>query len=220
MSLEFRAVLFDLDGTLLDTLADLANSMNFVLDRLGFAGHPQESYRYFVGDGIEMLVRRSLPQALLTDSLVREGIELMRRQYGAHWAEKTRPYPGIKELLHNLQKEKIELSVLSNKPHSMTVKVVNHFFSPHCFSAVYGARPQVAKKPSPDGALVLAEELGISPGHFLYLGDTSIDMRTAKAAGMFAIGAAWGFRTVEELVESGADAVARHPLEIMSFLKG
>jgi len=220
MSSTISAVLFDLDGTLLDTLDDLADSMNAVLHRLGLAGHPREAYRYFVGEGMEVLARRSLPQSLVTDTLVSECVELMRQHYGANWANKTKPYEGISEMLRRLGEEGMLLAVLSNKPHAMTVKVVNHFFPHQDFAAVWGARPEVSRKPSPDGALALAAELGISPGRVLYLGDTSIDMRTAKGAGMLAIGATWGFRTEEELVESGADAVVTHPLEVLGFLKG
>lgn len=214
----YKAVLFDLDGTLVDSLKDLADSMNTVLAAMGFPGHPLESYRYFVGDGVEMLVRRSLPSNKLTDVLVQDCVERMRQEYGRNWATKTRPYDGIASMLDRLRDYGATLAILSNKPHAMTVKVVGYFFPDQPFAAIRGARPGFPKKPSPEGALELARELGISPRHFLYLGDTDTDMRTAKAAGMEAIGAAWGFRTVDELIGSGAVKVICHPLELLPLL--
>ena len=165
-----------------------------------------------------MLVRRSLPPKEVSDGLVRDCVELMRQEYGRNWATKTRPYDGVVAMLDQLQDYGAVLAVLSNKPHAMTVKVVEHFFPARSFAAVLGARPGVPKKPSPQSALELARQLGIRPQHFLYLGDTDTDMRTAKAAGMRAIGAAWGFRTVEELLHSGADKVVRHPAEMLDLL--
>ena len=246
--MNYKAVLFDLDGTLLDSLEDLADSMNRVLGVMGFPGHPLASYRHFVGDGVEMLVRRSLPQQETAEALVQDGVALMRQEYGRNWAAKTRPYEGIVEMLAGLRDLGGVLAVLSNKPHTMTVKVVEHFFplqpfaevwgarpefpkKPHTmtvkvvehffplqpFAEVWGARPEFPKKPSPAAALELARKLDILPQHFLYLGDTDTDMRTATAAGMRAIGAAWGFRTVEELTGSGAETVVQHPRELLDL---
>lgn len=213
----YQAVLFDLDGTLLDSLADLADSMNNVLAAMGFPRHPLAAYRYFVGDGVEMLVRRALPPEEVSAQKVKDGIALVRQEYGRNWAVKTRPYEGIVELLEELRGLGCTLAVLSNKPHAATVEVVDHFFPDRPFVAVWGAREKIARKPSPQGALLLARELGISPEQFLYLGDTDTDMRTAKGAGMKAVGAAWGFRTVGELQESGADAVIYRPQEMLSL---
>ncbi len=215
--MHYKAILFDLDGTLLDSLADLADSMNRVLAALGFPGHPLASYRYFVGDGVEMLVRRSLPQKEVVEARVKQGVAMMREDYGRNWATKTRPYPGIVEMLDRLRELGCTLAVLSNKPHVMTVRVVDHFFPNQPFAKVWGARQEIPRKPSPQGALSLARELGILPRQFLYLGDTNTDMKTATGAGMKAIGAAWGFRTVEELVESGADQVVAHPRELIEL---
>jgi len=219
MNSKFRAVLFDLDGTLLNTIEDLSDSMNRVLTILGFPGHPVEAYRYFVGEGMEMLVRRSLPASEMDEETVDNCLALMRGEYDSHWHDKTRPYPGIEELLTALPHHATSLAVLSNKPHEMTVKVINHFFPKTPFAAVWGARPGMAKKPSPQGALLLAEELGLAPENFLYVGDTATDMQTARRAGMTAVGAAWGFRTVEELLGSGADCIAEQPLEIVQLLR-
>ena len=145
----YKAILFDLDGTLINSLEDLADSMNRVLAAMGFPCHPLASYRYFVGDGVEMLVRRSLPAREVGEEAVKRGVALMRKDYGSNWATKTRPYNGIVELLGRLKEFGCILAVLSNKPHAMTVKVVDHFFSDHPFTAVRGASPEVAKKPSP-----------------------------------------------------------------------
>lgn len=213
----YKAVLFDLDGTLLDSLEDLADSMNRVLAAMGFPAHPVSSYRYFVGDGVEMLVQRSLPPEKIEESRVQEGVAMMRQDYGRNWATKTGPYPGIVEMLDRLRELGCILAVLSNKPHAVTVEVVDHFFPDKPFAAVWGSRQEIARKPSPQGALALASELGILPQDFLYLGDTNTDMLTAKGAGMRAIGAAWGFRTVEELADSGADKIVAHPREVVDI---
>lgn len=210
-----KAILFDLDGTLLNSLQDLADSMNRVLAAMGYAGHPLAAYRYFVGDGVEMLVRRSLPREEVVEARVREGVDRMHEEYGHNWAIKTRPYDGIVEAIGRLRELGSTLAVLSNKPHAMTVKAVEHFFPDHPFAAVWGARPDIAKKPSPEAALLIARQLDILPRQFLYLGDTDTDMRTAKGAGMTAVGAAWGFRTVEELLGSGADTVLSQPWEMI-----
>jgi phosphoglycolate phosphatase len=213
------AVLFDLDGTLLDTLADLGDSMNTVLRGLGFPVHQMDAYRYFVGDGVENLVLRSLPEAARADdSLVRESVRKMRAEYSARWKDKTRLYDGIAELLYTLLAWGVKTAILSNKPHSAVIEVVAHFLGKWRFDAALGARPGVPMKPDPGSAAEVSRLLETPPEAFLYLGDTNTDMITAGLAGMFGVGVLWGFRTEEELRASGAKALIHRPLEVLGLL--
>ena len=217
MDRAYRAVLFDLDGPLLDTLADLADCMNRVLGRHGFPAHPPDSYRYFVGDGVENLVRRTLPAERRDEATLRALKADMKEEYGAHWADKTRPYPGIPALLKSLHTRRVPMAVLSNKPHSLTVAVVTHFFGLSPFAAVFGARDGHPHKPDPGAALEIASALALAPAEVLYAGDTDTDMQTAARAGMFAVGVLWGFRPREELLESGAQALAASPADLLAY---
>lgn len=213
-----RCVLFDLDGTLVDSLADLAHSMNRVLAEQGLPTHPIQAYRYFVGNGIATLVRRALPAEAQQQDLIEECARKMRREYALHWADTTRPYPGIAELLDALTAGQIEMAILSNKPDELTREVVKTLLPDWDFAAVAGARETLPKKPGPAGALRIARLLHREPAEFLYLGDTNTDMQTARAARMFALGALWGFRTADELKENGAQALLSVPMELCPFL--
>jgi len=212
-----RAVLFDLDGTLLDTLEDLAASMNHVLDARGWPQHEAAAYRHFVGEGVDELARRAAPpdcdEATL-GALVKD----MRAHYKDHWAVRSRPYPGVPELLEELGRRGLKLAVLSNKMEEFTRGMVSRFLNLWRFAAVIGASPRFPLKPDPRSALAIATALRVSPGEFLYLGDTSIDMRTAVAAGMEPIGALWGFRDADELRASGARHLLSAPLELLPLL--
>ncbi len=212
------AVLFDLDGTLIDSLTDLADSMNSVLSGLGYPSHPKEAYRYFVGDGMETLVRRTLPPDKTDEATVAKALAAMRAAYQACGHQNTRPYPGIPELLDALTARRLPLVILSNKPDDFTQEAVTSLLGRWSFRAVRGVRPEIPKKPDPAGALALATELAIPPDTFLYLGDTSIDMLTANRAGMFPVGVLWGFRTAEELRESGAAVLLDTPLDLLPLL--
>ena len=219
--MRYNAVLFDLDGTLLDTLDDLGDSMNAVLAAHGYPTHPIPAYTEFVGDGVQNLVRRSLPAAVREDeAAVGRLVPLMRSEYSERWKAKTRPYDGIPELLDGLAARGLRLAVLSNKPHPATLEVVAHFFPGRKFDATLGARPNVPIKPDAGAALDVSRQLGIPPKEFLYLGDTNTDMLTARGAGMYAIGVLWGFRTAQELTASGADLLVSHPREVLSLLDG
>jgi len=219
-TIKFQAILFDLDGTLLDTLADIAGAANAGLKQLGFPTHSVESFRRFVGDGAGCLARRVLPEDHQDDKTVELCREIIADEYAKCWADNTRPYPGIAELLDELYERGIPMAVLSNKPHEATRTVVDGYFPEHNFQIVRGAVPSVPRKPDPAGALQIAEELDILPGRFVYLGDTDTDMRTAIAAGMFAAGALWGFRDAEELLANGAQALLKTPLEVINLFNG
>lgn len=212
-------VLFDLDGTLVDSLTDLADSMNRVLTRQGLPPHPVQAYRYFVGDGIVNLVQRALPAKARQQDFIEECARKMRQEYASHWGDTTRPYPGIAELLDALTNRGIALAILSNKPDELTQEVVRTLLPGWHFTAVAGARETIPRKPDPAGALRIASLLHREPKDFLYLGDTNTDMQTARAAQMFAVGALWGFRTAAELQENGAQALLSVPLELCALLE-
>lgn len=214
-----RAVLFDLDGTLVDSLADIGESMNTVLNSMGLPTHSLSDYRGFVGDGITVLARRSLPDDARDDATVSACVARMREVYAGRSAEKTRPYDGMPELLDGLVARGLRLAVLSNKPHDLTVALVRDLLGAWTFDPVFGERAGVPRKPDPAAALEVAALLGLAPAEILYLGDTSIDMETAKAAGMPVFGVAWGFRDRAELSAAGADAVVDVPLDVLGHLR-
>lgn len=217
--MSYKAVLFDLDGTLLNTLDDLANSMNAVLARQGFPVHDTEKYKYFIGNGMERLVKRVLPAGQEENKdMVACCLQGLHEEYGRRWHEKTCPYPGIEELLAALSAKGLRLSVLSNKADSFTKVIIEHYFGSTRFDFVYGARDGVPKKPDPGAALEIAKLSGIEPAKYLYLGDSGVDMQTATAAGMYAIGAAWGFREEPELRENGAKTVIYQPGELLKLI--
>ncbi len=211
-----RAVLFDLDGTLADSLADLATATNVALAQLGYPAHPVESYRYKVGDGARELCARALPEG--KQGLQDEVLRRMREYYDHHCFDLTRLYAGIPELVLALAQRRHRLAVLSNKPDDFTKRMIAHYFQPSPFAVVRGQLPDVPLKPDPTAALQIAQELGIPSPHWLYLGDTNTDMRTARAAGMHAVGVLWGFRDRDELVEGGAEHIVAKPEDVLALL--
>lgn len=213
-----RAAVFDLDGTLLDSLADIAHSMNFVLEEMGFSAHPLKDYRAFVGDGITMLARRALPADRRDDATLADCVERMRRRYRDHSEVLTRPYEGMSELLDGLTERGLAMAVLSNKPHELTVALVEGLLGRWSFRPVLGERPGVARKPDPAAVFEILRELGLSADEAVYVGDTPTDLATARAAGMRCIAAAWGFRGAEELRAAGAQSIAASPVEVLDLL--
>jgi len=216
--MRYDAVLFDLDGTLLDTLEDLADSMYAVLEQAGCPTHPLDSYKYFVGRGLQALVHDALPPEKRDPPSVERSVRAMEVEYASRWDNKTHPYDGIPELLDALAERGLPLAVLSNKPDKPTQLAVGKFLSSWRFAHVTGARPSVPRKPDPTAALTIAEEMNIPPERFLYLGDTAVDMETARSAGMHPIGALWGFRTADELTGAGAVKLIGHPGELLDLL--
>lgn len=214
----YQAVLFDLDGTLLDTLEDIGNAMNRVLETRGFPTHPIDVYRSFVGDGMVMLVTRALPKNKRDDETIHACLEVYRADYRRNWNIKTKPYDGVAALLDALTARGLKRAILSNKPHEFTQRCVTELLPNQSFDVVLGQRDGVPLKPDPTGALEIAHTLGIPPAAFLYLGDTPVDMQTAIAADMVPVGVIWGFRTAEELGSSGAQALIERPLEVLEFL--
>ncbi len=214
----YKAVLFDLDGTLLDTIEDICDAANRALEQYGFPTHTMDTYRKFVGDGALNLIIRALPEDKRDDAFSRPCYDAFLEDYSQNWNVKTRPYEGIPELLDTLTSRGLKMAVLSNKPHKYTIKCMEGFLPDWNFDVILGQRDEVPKKPDPTGALEIAEQLNISPSDFLYLGDTETDLKTSIAAGMFPVGVLWGFRSAEELKESGAKVLIKSPLEALDLL--
>lgn len=214
----FKAVLFDLDGTLLDTLQDLADAVNRVMKKRGHPTHDIEAIRWFIGEGARMLVERALPEASRTEADIEAALADYRTDYMANWNVATKPYGGIVPLLQELHARGLALGVLSNKPHRMTVRCIEGYLREFPFKAILGQRDEVAKKPDPAGAHEAARLMGCKTEEILYVGDTAVDMQTARAAGMIALGATWGFRPESELRENGADAIVHSPLAVLDFV--
>lgn len=213
-----KAVIFDLDGTLLNTLADIGNAVNRILSDRGYPTHPVDRYRFFVGDGWEMLIKRALPESASTRDRVRACVEESMVEYGKTWDATTTPYDGIPELLNHLTLEGIQLAVLSNKPHVFTRQYVDKLLAAWTFENVIGVSSRFPKKPDPAGALSILNGLNLDKRDCLFMGDTGVDMQTAAAAGIFSVGAAWGFRPETELMENGCRLLARHPLDVLPLI--
>ena len=216
-ALKYDGVICDLDGTLVDTLEDLADALNRVLRGEQAPGHSLATYRLLVGKGIRDLVAQALPPEKRSAETIARCYERMLADYGEHCLIKTRRYDGVAELVRGLRAAGVKRAVLSNKSHDLTRRIVESLFGRGDFDLVVGARPDMPLKPDPTVALLIGDRLGIAPGRMAFLGDSGIDMRTAVAAGMIPVGAAWGFRTKDELVENGASAVLDHPLELLEL---
>jgi phosphoglycolate phosphatase len=216
--MKYKAVIFDLDGTLLDTLEDIADSANFVLSRFGFPQHDLQTYKYFVGEGIEKLVRRALPKEKNEENFIAKCITLMREEYSKRWTNNTQPYPEIPKILDTLTKRKIKMAILSNKPDDFTKEMVAKFLVNWQFVIIQGEKPFVHKKPDPSAALGIAKNLKLPPRTFLFLGDSEVDMKTALAAGMYPVGVLWGFRTAEELIASGAKVLIKNSADLINII--
>lgn len=217
--MKYKYVIFDLDGTLLNTLEDIADSFNLVLRKRGLVTHPTDDYRYLVGSGVTELVVRALPPEKRDEELIVDCIEAFRIEYRRNWNVRTRPYDGVLELLDSLAERGTRVSVFSNKPHEFVRLCLLQYFSGYDFAEVLGEGKGVPLKPDPTGALQIARSMDIPPGEFIFVGDTGVDMETAVRAGMFPIGVLWGFRPEKELIESGAVETISQPAEVLSFVK-
>ena len=214
----FKAAIFDLDGTLLDTLEDIAHAANRVMTEFGHPTHPIDDYRYFVGDGVPKLISRVLPEDMRDEKTAAECVAAFRKDYGRNWKVRTKPYDGIPEMLDRLTALGLKLAVLSNKPDDITKLCVREILPGWRFEIVRGWIEGGPRKPDPTSAIEMAAQLGHTGKDILYLGDTAIDMKTAERAGMFGIGALWGFRTREELENNGARAIVERPEQVLDLL--
>uniref|UniRef100_A0A7C3WCH2 HAD family hydrolase n=1 Tax=Fundidesulfovibrio putealis TaxID=270496 RepID=A0A7C3WCH2_9BACT len=210
-----KAVIFDLDGTLFDTLEDLADASNAALATLGHPPHPLASYRHFVGNGMRKLMVRALPEGAAAD--LDRAVAAMNEIYATNWKAKSRPYQGIPELLDALAGEGVALAVLSNKPDAFTRLIIEDVFRAWPWAAVIGDG-QYPRKPDPAGALAIARTVGLDPSAMVLVGDTPMDVKCARDAGMRPVAVTWGFRPRAELEAAGADRFIDTPLELLGLL--
>lgn len=213
------AVVFDLDGTLSDSIHSIKYCADQAVADFGYGPFSEQQYKYFVGDGAANLIKRALAAGGDAEGIhFEEAFVRYREIFRENCMYQVEPYEGIKELLTALKEKNIKIAVLSNKPHAETVNVIETLFGKDYFDVIQGQKENVAIKPSPEGVFQILEQLGLTAGDILYLGDTSTDMKTGKSAGAFTVGALWGFREREELEENHADAIIDHPLELLNFL--
>ncbi len=216
--MKLKAVLFDLDGTLLDTLDDIADAVNQVLADRGLKTHDREAYRWFIGDGSRVLVTRALPEDCRTEDDIENCLAAFRHLYGRNWHRKTQPYDAIPGLVAMLQSAGTKMAVVSNKPHDFSETCCRYFFPDLPFDFIIGQQEGRPVKPDPYPALQAATHLRMPPSDCLFLGDSGVDMETARRAGMLPVGALWGFRRQDELEAAGAAACIAHPLNLLKWL--
>ncbi|MGB5983919.1 MAG: HAD family hydrolase [Desulfobacterales bacterium] len=216
--MKFKAVVFDLDGTLLDTLVDIGNGVNRVLETNGFPRHPLESYRYFMGDGPRQLIIRALPPEAQRPEVIEICLKGYLAAYNRQLNQNTELFPQIGPLLDQLTEKGLKLAVLTNKRHELAQACMGQFFGAWSFWPVLGFRDDVPPKPNPAAALEIAQKLALAPEACLFVGDSDVDMATAKAAGMLGAGAVWGYRSSDELRRAGAALLLENPLDLLDAL--
>lgn len=214
-----KLIVFDLDGTLLNSIGDLAVSSNTILKKFGYPEHDVSEYCYMVGDGIPKLIERALPESARIPQVLEPFEKEFLAYYALHKAEQTKPYPGIVEMLERLLEHGIMLAVASNKEHRLTEELVATYFGTDVFSCVSGKRSGVPPKPDPAVVDAIIRSAGVKKEEVIYVGDTSVDMFTARNCGVLAIGVSWGFRTRQELQESGANEIIDLPEELLRHIR-
>ncbi|MBN2280692.1 MAG: HAD family hydrolase [Candidatus Marinimicrobia bacterium] len=215
--MNIKGAIFDLDGTLVNSLEDLADSMNHILLTHHFPNHSVEAYKNFLGKGIMNLVRVSLPETVRDDRTIKNVYDQMVALYREHCTVQTRPYAGITSLIEEMKSRNLKLCILSNKADEFTQKIVRRLL-PDCFEIVAGLSTEEEKKPNPKVALDMCKKLRTAPGQMLFIGDSGIDMQTALSAGMVGVGVLWGFREREELVKNGAKIIISYPMDLINHL--
>ena len=213
---EKKLVIFDLDGTLIDSLKDIALCTNSVLKSFGYKEHPIEAYKSFIGDGARELVRRALPDSFVEEQL-EEAVSIFKEVYGNKTAGNTKPFDGIYEMLDGLQ-ESCEFALLSNKPHKFTLEYMENFFKDYPFKQIHGQKDDVPKKPDPAGVYNILKELPYQKEDVFYIGDTATDMKTAVSAGLIPIGVLWGIQEKDTLLTNGAQYIVEFPSQIVKII--
>jgi len=215
--MKFKGIIFDLDGTLVNSLEDISDAMNKVLQGLNYPTHTYDTYQYFIGSGLRNLVSKALPATNNSDEQIEICFECMINEYREICTLKTKPYDGIVELLENLTSQNIKMAVFSNKADELTKKIATEIFPNH-FDQAVGLSTEALKKPNPFEALEIGKKWNLKPEEILFVGDSDIDMQTAVNANMFPVGVTWGYRTEEELKNSGAKLVVNKASELIEIL--
>ena len=217
--MKFEAVFFDLDGTLANSLEDLAQSVNYILDKNGYPTHPVEAYKYFAGDGIAKMIERAVPAENNSNKVVSELKDMFMQYYAEHYADYTTPYDGLVSLVERLKQKGMKLAVVTNKAQDMAEKVVNKLYG-DAFDYILGLRDGIPAKPDPTGILMAMNELDVLPSKCAFVGDTGMDVAGGVNAGAYPIGVLWGFREKDELERFGAKAFASNANELLSIILG
>ena len=213
-----KLIVFDLDGTLINSLEDLADSANHVLIQHGFPTHPVDAYRYFVGDGVRKLIERILPENVRNDSQIEQCRQEFVAYYRIHMEDKTSVYPGMTELLKALKDKGLKIAVATNKVHVAVAPLMAKYFPTICFDSMIGQREGVPVKPNPQIMFDILKETGCEPSEALHVGDTATDMQLAHNAGVAPVGVLWGYRPLEELQTAGAQYIIKQPLDLLKII--
>ena len=213
-----KAVIFDLDGTLLNTYEDLANAVNFALEQNGLPTHMAEKYKIFAGNGTDMMITRALPLDKRNEEMLDKVRKLYFEYYNAHSGECTKPYDGIIDMLSELKSRGFKLAVVSNKIDFMTRAVVKEYFGDTMFDFVTGQCDGIIPKPDPSMVYKVMEQFGVTADECIFVGDSGVDAETGKNANMFTVGVLWGFRDKKELLECGASTVISKADELLNYV--
>lgn len=210
--MQYKAVIFDLDGTLINSLEDLADSVNEALVSRGYPQHHVNDYRMMVGNGARMLIKRALP-INSADAIIDEVLAEYKKIYEKKFLCKTRPYPGILSMLEELKQRNVKIAVCSNKHNEAVGSMIDALFPAATFQYAWGEQAGLPRKPAPDAVLKLAELMQVKPAETVYVGDSAVDMQTGLKAGMLTVGVLWGFRGRQELKDNGANVLLTEPKE-------
>lgn len=212
-----KAVLFDLDGTLVNSLVDLANSVNFALDKFGFETHKTEEFKYFVGDGIPKMIERALPVGNRDKDTIEKVKKVFFESYSVHFADNTAPYDGVKELVLALKEMGMKVAVVTNKAQEMADKVVTSAYG-DVFDCVFGKREGIPSKPDPTATITVMNKLCVKPDECIFIGDSGVDVLTGVNSGAVPVGELWGYREEDELLNGGAKYIIGKPEELLSII--
>lgn len=216
--MKFKGIIFDLDGTLVNSLEDIADAMNKVLQSLDYPTHSYDDYQYFIGSGLRNLVSKALPETNNDENQIEKSLNSMIDMYRDNCTNQTKAYQGIVELLNELKSRKLKLGVFSNKADALTKEITKALF-PDVFDPIVGLSTESLKKPNPFEALEISKSWGLQPEEMIFVGDSGIDMQTATNANMHAVGVSWGYRPEKELMENGAQHILNHPLDLIPILQ-
>lgn len=216
----YKACVFDLDGTILDTVESIAYIANKVLEYYHLPTHPVEAYNYFAGDGADVLMERCIVASGGDLSYLEDACKLYRKLFAENPLYHVKAYDGMVDVLKELKRRGVKLGVCTNKPHAAALTAVYEIYGKGIFDMIQGQVPEIPIKPAPDSALMIADAFGAAPSECMYVGDTNTDMKTGNSAGMYTIGVLWGFRDRKELEEHHAHVIISHPAELLDLHKG
>lgn len=214
-----NCVIFDLDGTLLNTLDDLANAGNLTLEKFGYPTHEVQKYKYFVGNGMKNLIKRILPEDARTPENEAKVLSAFMEYYSAHSTDLTRPYDGIEDMIDTLKNKGVKIGMVTNKAHNAAISIMDKYFKGK-FDYVLGQSEKFPLKPNPESAIFVCETLGSTPENSVFVGDSGVDMKTGRDGGFYPVGVLWGFRDEDELLSNGAKKCVSHPSELLNIVNG